>query len=254
MRRIFNSEQLTLLLPSCFNMKQLLLDLGYKKITSGAYKTVKRAIKELGLNLEHFRKTAINLNSSDDIRRPVAKSIRNQYLEKIEYACEICGLKEWLGIKAVLELHHIDGNSLNNEEENIQALCLNCHSQTPNWRGRAKLPAQNKREYVCKKDFIERIDQKNVNFIPNFCLDCDRLVSKASLRCKICDGRFRSGTKRRFEISKEELEKLISEIPMTRIGELFGVSDNAIKRRAKLLGIDLKPMRGYWAKKYAGRI
>lgn len=42
-------------------------------------------------------------------------------------------------------------------------------------------------------------------------------------------------------------------MPMTKIGELFGVSDSAIKKRAKLLGIELKPMRGYWAKVYVGK-
>lgn len=31
-----------------------------------------------------------------------------------------------------LEVHHIDGNCTNNKEENLQLLCPNCHSLTPN--------------------------------------------------------------------------------------------------------------------------
>ena len=38
---------------------------------------------------------------------------------------------------------------------------------------------------------------------------------------------------------------------MTAIGKIFGVSDNAVKRRCKLLGVELKDMRGYWAKQQA---
>lgn len=49
-----------------------------------------------------------------------------------------CGLDEWLGEKLVLELEHKDGNNQNNIRENLEALCPNCHSLTPTWRGRNK--------------------------------------------------------------------------------------------------------------------
>lgn len=42
--------------------------------------------------------------------------------------CEICGVSIWLGVKLPLELHHKDGNHYNNEFENLQILCPNCHS------------------------------------------------------------------------------------------------------------------------------
>ncbi len=42
--------------------------------------------------------------------------------------CEICGISEWNGVKLPLELHHIDGNHFNNELNNLQILCPNCHS------------------------------------------------------------------------------------------------------------------------------
>lgn len=37
-----------------------------------------------------------------------------------------------------LHLEHIDGNHLNNNLNNLTLLCPNCHSQTPNFRGRNK--------------------------------------------------------------------------------------------------------------------
>ena len=47
--------------------------------------------------------------------------------------------------------------------------------------------------------------------------------------------------------SKEELEKLVWEKPTTVIAKQFGVSDNAISKWCKNLGIK-KPSRGYWRK------
>ena len=51
-------------------------------------------------------------------------------------ACASCGLSEWMGQRLLLELDHIDGHSTNNTISNFRLLCLNCHSQTPTWRGR----------------------------------------------------------------------------------------------------------------------
>ena len=39
----------------------------------------------------------------------------------------------WLGEPIVCELHHKDGNSANNRQENLEMLCPNCHSQTYNY-------------------------------------------------------------------------------------------------------------------------
>jgi hypothetical protein len=44
---------------------------------------------------------------------------------------------------------------------------------------------------------------------------------------------------RRFDISKEELEKLVQEKPLLQIGKMFGVSDNAIRKRCKRFGITI---------------
>jgi Zn finger protein HypA/HybF involved in hydrogenase expression len=64
--------------------------------------------------------------------------LKNKLIQdNIKYhKCECCGLTEWQGTKIPIELHHIDGNSLNNKLDNLQILCPNCHAQTDNHAGK----------------------------------------------------------------------------------------------------------------------
>ena len=52
--------------------------------------------------------------------------------------CNKCSLDEWFGNPISFELEQKDGDSKNNKRENLEALCPNCHSITPTWRGRNK--------------------------------------------------------------------------------------------------------------------
>ena len=58
--------------------------------------------------------------------------------------CNKCGLNTWLNEPIVLEIHHIDHDSINDTRENLEGLCPNCHSVTDNWRGRGKKFKRNK--------------------------------------------------------------------------------------------------------------
>lgn len=49
--------------------------------------------------------------------------------------------------------------------------------------------------------------------------------------------------------SKEELEKLLWEIPTMQLAKRFGVSDKAIEKWAKSYGLS-KPPRGYWSQSF----
>jgi len=88
-----------------------------------------------GLKTDPKRKTAKEYSISTLVKSHVMK------LKLIEdgireHKCEICEITEWLGEPTPLELHHIDGDRFNNELSNLQILCPNCHSQTPNHSGR----------------------------------------------------------------------------------------------------------------------
>jgi|LakMenEpi03Aug12_release.lakeMendotaPanAssembly.Ray.scaffolds.fasta_scaffold1126710_1 hypothetical protein len=51
--------------------------------------------------------------------------------------CEICGLTEWNGLPAPLELDHINGLHSDNRLENLRIVCPNCHAQTPTNSGKS---------------------------------------------------------------------------------------------------------------------
>ena len=54
------------------------------------------------------------------------------------HKCECCELSEWREKPIGLEVHHVDGDRTNNELDNLQLLCGNCHNQTPNFRNRIR--------------------------------------------------------------------------------------------------------------------
>lgn len=72
--------------------------------------------------------------------------IRKYLYEKHDGKCEICGWNEINPYtnKVPLQIHHIDGNCLNNSEDNLQLLCPNCHSLTPTF-GRLNKKSSRKR-------------------------------------------------------------------------------------------------------------
>lgn len=142
----------------------------------------------------------------------LSRSIRNYLLEKANYKCELCGwgeINQTTGI-VPLEIHHIDGNLLNTDEKNLQVLCPNCHSLTPNYR------ALNKDSSL-----------KLVQVRKNYCIDCGIPINQDSTRCRACAIKQKITEK---PVTREELKELIRNIPFTKIGEMYGVTDNAIRK------------------------
>ena len=86
----------------------------------------------------------------------------------------------------------------------------------------------------------------------NLCLICGQEFESAYIKAKCCSNQCKNKyteRERKFNPSKEELEKLVNTIPMTQIGKKYGVTDNSIRKRCKQIGIVVPKFgAGYWAK------
>jgi len=84
------------------------------------------------------------------------------------------------------------------------------------------------------------------------CEKCGTFIDKNSTWCKPCSSQVRGKLYQKYTISKEELQILVDTTPFTSIGKMFGVSDNAIRKRCKREGVIIpKREPGYWTiKKY----
>ena len=64
------------------------------------------------------------------------------------YKCADCTLDSWMGQPLTLELEHKNGVNTDNERDNLKALCPNCHSLTPTWRGRNNKVSQRQAIFI----------------------------------------------------------------------------------------------------------
>lgn len=104
-----------------------------------------------------------------------------------------------------------------------------------------QLPIHNGKPLTIQLDHINGNHQddslQNLRFLcPNCHTQTDTYGSK---KIKIVS-LIKKESKKKFIIEKDKLIELIKTLPLTKIGKLFKVSDNAIKKRAIALGIDIK--------------
>ena len=108
---------------------------------------IARRLRDYGVNTQHFTGCGHNkgkacptkkfaadilIVSPEGSYRPQRFQLQRALLERgVEETCQVCGTgAEWNGIKLVLHIDHIDGNWLNNTQDNLRFLCPNYHSQT----------------------------------------------------------------------------------------------------------------------------
>lgn len=67
----------------------------------------------------------------------ISKILKKYLFKKYNNKCSKCGwgeINQFTG-NIPLEIHHKDGNYLNNTEDNLELLCPNCHSLTNTYKG-----------------------------------------------------------------------------------------------------------------------
>ena len=207
---------------------------------SGGFQVVKRRIKQLNIDYSHFIKKTTEARSKNLSYRLKRKTedilvINSTYINThvlklrlireglLKNECFQCGLTKWNDKKISLQLDHVNGEKKDNRIENLRLLCPNCHSQTKTYAGK-----KNKSKYyICKV--------------------CGCEITKLSKK-SLCSKCYHISTRKvQHRPSKEELSKMVWEIPSTKISKRYDVSDKTIEKWCKYYKIT-KPSRGYWRK------
>lgn len=114
-----------------------------------------------------------------------------------------------------MELHHKDGNHHNNNLNNLEILCPNCHAQETNNSGAGilykteKINKDPKVKYYCVECGVELVKQRKTGL----CMEC----YKKSLRT----------------VERPDPEQLAQEIvdsSFLAVGRKYGVTDNTIRK------------------------
>ena len=136
-RKSYTKQDIITAVKSSVCMAEVLVKLGLQP-AGGNYANMKRKIAQLELDTSHFtgKLWAEGKSLKDYAEYKDNVGLKNKLIKERGHRCEVCGLTEWKGQPITLELHHRDGNHLNNDPENLELNCPNCHSYTETWRGK----------------------------------------------------------------------------------------------------------------------
>lgn len=111
------------------------------KAAGGNYSNLKRKIQKLNLDTSHWKGQAWSKNDrlKDWKYYNKAANLKPHLIKERGHICEKCGLEKWLDGLIPLEIHHKNGIKTENNKENLELLCCNCHSFTENWRNKGSV-------------------------------------------------------------------------------------------------------------------
>ena len=260
----FSDEQIRNFVKESTSINELAIKLGYTWNSGSGAATVKKMLEQKQIDTSHFvtqcwNKDVIDISKFKKGVTPSKRALNNLIILRGR-RCEKCGQTTWLSQPIPLQVHHVDGDRFNNELNNLQLLCLNCHALTDNFG--IKNYKINK-EKISDETFVEVLKQSksihdalnklklntsgktyqraydlkekyHIDFIQplkktqnNFCKDCGAPISAAAVRCIKCEHKKQQKVERP---EREELKKLIRENSFTALSSIFGVSDNAIRK------------------------
>jgi len=127
-------------------------------------------------------------------------------------------------------VHHKDGNRQNNKKSNLELTSFSKHL------------AQHNRERSTNRVLFEDPVVKN-------CPTCEEDFETRRILQKFCSVKCAAGSRHSIKCpSKDDLQQLVYMFPLLHLATRFDISDNAIRKWCRKLGITL-PNRAYWIKK-----
>jgi TyrR family helix-turn-helix protein len=217
-----NIEELKTTIKESSSFSIVLKQLGLRPC-GGNYDTLKRLCQAHSIDTSHFNsyykgiakggvkawalETVLTKNSHYNTHKLKKRLLDSHLLTNV---CEICkNTGVWQDTLLVLHLDHKNGDRTDNRLENLRLLCPNCHSQTDTYCGKNKKGL------------------KSVKATQNR----SAVISRTKIKWPI----------------KEDLKKLVWHTSTRQLALKLGVSDSAIAKKCRQLGIS-KPPRGYWAR------
>ena len=169
------------------------------------------------------------------------KNFRQRLKQRCVYVlgdkCQCCGYNKCI---TALEFHHLDptekeltfGTNINRSWETVRAelpkcilVCANCHREIHSGLIDNNTLISSFDENRAKEidDLINQLKQHKLHY----CIDCGDIIDAKAIRCVKCSNLNRQTVKRP---NRDELKKMIRSIPFTKIGQLYNVSDNTIRK------------------------
>lgn len=259
----FTKEELLEKVNNSYSYAELAEKIGYVRTGGSGQSQAKLMCEHYGFSTEHFsqklRAEQINIDQIFIKGYKHKETLRKNLLALREHKCECCGLSEWNGKEIPLQIHHKDGDNLNNVLHNLELLCPNCHAQTDNYCGKNKEKIElneeelvealkssdnihqalvkvgktdgnwySKVRQIMKKHGIEFV--KETANIQKPCPKCGKLIKKSSSLCEEC---YHIEERTCVRPKREELKNLIRTKNFCAIARDYGVTDNAIRKWCK---------------------
>ncbi len=177
------------------------------------------------------------------------KRTKERIIESMGGSCCVCGYNK---CQRTLCLHHLDPSKKDFDLSSIRSnpiswpliveelrkcilLCSNCHFEIHD--GMTQIPACHAvfdESFADYRELQRKIKEKETELSQNFCSVCKILKPIANKYCSnVCSSR----ANYRVDWDKIDLESLYKEKPVTKIAEELGISDGAIHKRLKKMGL-----------------
>lgn len=154
--RSYSKEQIQEIVKNSRSNREVAIALGYAPDGGGTMKSIKAMYEELEIDTSHFLGQGWNKENYDyssftenSNKKNGKTTLAPLIALRGKRCCEKCGLTEWMGEEIPLQIHHIDGDHYNNDLNNLQILCPNCHALTKNFCKQKK-----DRKIVSEESFI----------------------------------------------------------------------------------------------------